>query len=142
MAVRVRAIDKAAELVRAAVEAGRREQIDPVIAPAEASWEIGDRHQLDTGNAERGKLGQLVRGRLPAALWRETTDMHLVDDQLLERPATPALVGPAERPGIDDLGGSVRPLRLEARSRVGQQFVRYVGAKTIAHTGAGVRDQA
>ena len=63
-AVRVRAVDKAAEIVRAAVEAGRREQIDPVIAPAEAAGKIGDRHQLDAGDAERGQLGQL-RARPP-----------------------------------------------------------------------------
>ena len=96
-AERVRAIDEAAEIVRATVEPGRREQIDPVIAPAEAAREIGDRHQLDAGDAECGEFRQFARGRLPAPLRGEGADMHLVDDQLLARAAAPALVGPAER---------------------------------------------
>ena len=138
-AERVRAIDKAAEIVRPAVEPGRREQIDPVIAPAEAAGEIGDRHQLDAGDAERGQFGQFARSRLPAPLRGEAADMHLVDDQLLARTAAPVLVGPAERAGIDDFRRPVRPFRLKARGRVGEQPVERVGAEAVAQAGTRIR---
>ncbi len=48
----VRRIDEAAQIVRAAVEAGRREQVDAVVAPAELARELGDRHHLDQRDAE------------------------------------------------------------------------------------------
>ena len=62
------AVDEAAEVVGRAVEAGRGEEVDAVVAPAEAAGEVGDRHDLEAGDAEVRQLGQLARGRRPGSL--------------------------------------------------------------------------
>src|SRR5580698_3605887 len=51
-AERVGSADQAAQLVGPSVEAGRREQIDPVITPAEPAGKFGDRHHLYAGDAK------------------------------------------------------------------------------------------
>ena len=61
-------VDEAAEVVGRAVQVRRREQVDAVVAPAEAPVELGDRHQLDHRDADARQLAQLVRGRGPRPL--------------------------------------------------------------------------
>src|ERR1043166_500697 len=51
-AERMRAVDKGAEIVGPAIKTRRREQIDAVISPTEASGKIGDRHEFEAGDAE------------------------------------------------------------------------------------------
>ena len=45
-------VDEAAQIIRLAVETRRREHADAVVAPTEASGEVGDRHHLDARDAE------------------------------------------------------------------------------------------
>ena len=61
-------VHEAAEVVGRAVEPGRGEQVDAVVAPAEAAGEVGDRHDLEHGDPERGQLGQLAPPRPPRCL--------------------------------------------------------------------------
>ena len=133
---RMRAVDEAAEIVGPAVEPGRREQIDAVVAPAEPPGEFGHRHDFEAGDAELGESRQFARSRFPASLRGEGADMHLVDDELLARAAAPRPVGPSEVSGIDDFRRSVRPFRLKSRRRVGQCRFAPIETETIAHAGS------
>ena len=57
---RVRGIDEPAEIVGLAVEMRGRIEIDAVVAPAEASLELGDGHHLEERDADARELGQLL----------------------------------------------------------------------------------
>src|SRR6185437_1510327 len=48
---RMRAIDEAGERLGRAVAAGRREQAERLVAPRAAEWMLGDRQQLEMGEA-------------------------------------------------------------------------------------------
>jgi hypothetical protein len=50
-------VDEAAQLLGPAIGASGRPPIDAVIAPVPPAREVGDRHQLDRGDAEPGQLG-------------------------------------------------------------------------------------
>ena len=76
---RVRAVDEPPQIVRPPVGAGGREEIDAVVAPAETAGELGDRHHLDAGDAQRLQPRQLACGRRPGALGREGADVQLVE---------------------------------------------------------------
>jgi hypothetical protein len=54
-AVRVRRIDESSRVVRLAV-AGRREELDAVVAPSESAGELRDRHDFKRGDSEVGQL--------------------------------------------------------------------------------------
>ena len=99
----VRGIDKRAHVVRCAVEPGRSEKVDAIVAPAEAAREVGDRHHLNHGDAGFGKLREFAPCALPVSLFGKCTDVHFVDDLALGCRSAPALVGPGERVGIDHL---------------------------------------
>src|SRR6266511_1606527 len=47
----MRSIDKAAALIRCAVQSRRRKQVDTVISPAETAGEVRHWHDLDDSNA-------------------------------------------------------------------------------------------
>ena len=106
-------VDKGAELVRATVETGRRERVDPVIPPAELAGKIRHRHQFETGDPQLGQSWQFAGRFLPVPIRRKGADMQLVNDQLLAATAAPPSIGPAERARIDDLRGAVRAVRLK-----------------------------
>ena len=91
-------IDELAEVVRAAVESGRREEIDAVVAPAKAAGEVGDRHHLQAGHAEPGQLWELARCRCPGAFDGEGADVQLVQHLSLEPGAAPARRQSSETP--------------------------------------------
>ncbi len=107
-------VDEAAQVVGLAVEPRRREEADAVVAPAEATREIGHRHQLDARHAQARKLFQLRRRRRERPFAREGADVQLVDDLPLERRALPLRVGPAERRRVYDARVAVRPFGLKA----------------------------
>src|SRR5207248_642135 len=64
-------VRKAAEIIRVAVEARRREDIDAIVTPPKFPGELRDRHDFEHRDAEIDKLGNLPRGRLPGAFARE-----------------------------------------------------------------------
>ncbi len=65
--VRMSGIDEATKRVRIAVAVKGREQVHPVVAPVEAAGKLGDRHELDAGDAQLGELRQLAQGGVERA---------------------------------------------------------------------------
>ena len=90
------AVYKAAKVLGLAVQAGRREEVDAVVSPAEPTCELRHRHNFKAGDTEFCESRQLTRSRLPAPLRSERADMHLVDDELLTCDPAPSDVGPSE----------------------------------------------
>ena len=136
MPARVRRVDEAAEIVRRAVHVRRRKEIDAVVAPAEASVELRDRHHLDDRDPEARQLRQLARRRRPRPLARERADVHLVDDLPFDatRPSTPASVQcrPRDRRSPTGRAG----LRAEtARRDPGYSFSSSIDPELIAVAG-------
>ena len=113
MPTAVRAIHEGAEVVRPAVEPGRREEVDAVVAPAEVAGEVRDRHHLHDRDASPRQLRQLLAGGVPGAGRREGADVHLVDDLALARDARPLGVRPGEVGRVD------RPRTARAGPRAG-----------------------
>lgn len=128
---------KRLEVVGRAVEMRRREQVDAVIAPAEAAREPVDRHHLDGRDADVLEERQLVDRRGPGAFRRESADMELVEDLAFQAYAFPPAVAPGIGVCIDDLRRAVRSLRLTARSRI--RISRHVVVETEVVAGAGPR---
>lgn len=116
-------IDERAEVVRSPVEPGRGVEIDAVVTPAEATGELCDGHQLEERDPDVAQVLELARRARVCALRRERPDVELVDDLSLQPHALPRRIRPAERRRIDDLRRTMRPLRLEARRRVGDELV-------------------
>ena len=128
----VRRIDEGAQIVRRPVKPRRREQRDPVIAPAEPARKFRDRHHFDDADADLLQERQLVdRGR-PRAFAREGADMHLIDDLAFASDALPGGVRPAIGGGIDDGARLVRPLGLRARGGIGQDALAAIDAIAVA----------
>ena len=134
----MRLIHEPAQVVRLAVEAGGREEIDAVVAPAESPGELGDRHHLQAGHPEGRQLAELSRRRRPCALARERADVHLVDHLPVEGGAPPARVRPGELRGVDHAGGAGGALRLRARRGIGIQRVVIVETEAIQRADAGL----
>ncbi len=107
--------------VRAAVGLVHRPQVDAVITPAPATREAGHRHQLDHVHAQLAEVVETADGGVERALRGERADVHLVDHRTAQRPAPPALVGPAERGVIVAAAQPVAAVRLPRRAWVGQQ---------------------
>ncbi len=134
----VGAVDEAAKVVGRAIEPRGREQVDAVVAPAEAAGKVGHRHHLEDRDAQRGQLGQLPLGRRPGPFRRERADVHLVDHLAVAGHAAPGRVGPAEGGRVDDLRRPVRAVRLETRSRIGIGPLVAVETKLVEHAGPGL----
>ena len=96
-AERVRGIDQAAQIVRRAVAAGRREQADAVVAPVARAGEVGHRHQLDGGDAEVAQIGQPLGHGGERPFGRERADVQLVDDEVCQAARRSIRVGPVRR---------------------------------------------
>ena len=95
---------KRLEVVGRAVGGVGRERQHAVVAPAALPGKVGQRHQLDRGDAERGQVGQALdraAAKVPSGVKR--ADMQLVDHRLVPRPAAPAVVAPVEGARVDDL---------------------------------------
>ena len=99
---RCAASTKRAKVVGRAVQAAWREQIDAVVAPAEPPREIGQRHDLDHGDAEVDEVGQPLDRRPKRANLRERADVQLVDYLTGDLHAAPGAVAPFVAVGVDD----------------------------------------
>ncbi len=78
----------------AAVAAFRREGQGAVIAPVARAGKFRDRHQLDGGDAQRGKPRQVARHAGKAA---QQPDMQFVDNGFVPRPAAPLWIVATDR---------------------------------------------
>ena len=106
-------IYKRAQIVRRAIQVGWREKIDTVVAPAELSRKIRDRHHLDHSNADARQLCQLVRCGAPCSFPGECADMHFVDDLTFQFGSGPICVRPFELRWIDNARRSVWSIGLK-----------------------------
>src|SRR4030095_9180732 len=95
--------------------------------------------QLDRGDAEARKRGKMLAGACERPLIREGADVELVDDALAPRRAVPGRVVPLECRAINDLGGCLDAIRLEARCGIGP-LVAAVDPIPISLAGANAVD--
>lgn len=126
-------VDQRLELVGRAVGGVRREGQHAVVAPVALARKVGQRHELDRGDAQLGqRVKALPRGR-ESAFGREGADVQFVDHRLLPRPAAPGPVLPCIGRRVDDAARAVHVLRVEARGRVRHaQAVRQAEAIAVA----------
>ena len=113
-------VDEPGEALGAAVGGVRGRQVDAVVAPAVAAGELGDGHQLDRGDAELAQGGEVLDRRREGARGRERPDVQLVDDELGERDAGPAVVTPGQARRVEHARAAAQPLGLPAGGRIGQ----------------------
>ena len=118
-AFRMRCVDETREPVGTAVRAMRGGQVEAVVPPATLAGEGRHGHQLDRSHAERTQASQTRDHGVERSLVRERADVELVDDEVVERDALPALVGPGERTRVDDCRRTSHAVRLCARARIG-----------------------
>jgi hypothetical protein len=137
---RVCAVDEAAEIVRRAVEPRGREEVDAVVAPAEATGELRDGHQFEHGDAKLGQGRKLARRGVPGALRRECADVQLVEHLTVTLNAAPCHVAPGETRRVNYHRTAVRPVRLKARGGVGQGRILRVEAEAIERSGRDPRN--
>ena len=133
----MRGVDQRLQLLRPAVRRVGRVRQHAVVAPVALAGEVGERHQLDRGDAEVDQRLQLLRRAGVGALGREGADVQLVDHRLAPRPAGPGVVAPLVGLRVDHLARPVDVLGLEARGRVGNQQLA-VDAVAVARAGAGL----
>jgi hypothetical protein len=109
----MRGVDQRLEIVGPAIGAVRGVKQDAVVAPVPASKEIGDRHQLDRGEACVGNTVELVDDAAKRAVFGECADMQLQEDALVPGPAFPVARLPVVGL-VDHLARPVHVLGLEA----------------------------
>ena len=136
----VRGVDQRAQVVGPAVGAVGCVEQHAVVAPVAPAGEIGDRHQLDRGEARHHHVVELVDRGAKRAFGRERPDVQLENDRLF--PWAPAPVGhaPAICAMIDHLARARDIVGLERRGRVGHVELA-VDAEAIARAGDRVGDR-
>ena len=88
-AAQMRFINQRLEVFRPSVAAVRRIEQHAVIAPIAPPGEIGDRHQLDRGQAGLDHMVELLDRAAKAAGRRERAHMQLEQHGIVPRPAAP-----------------------------------------------------
>ena len=112
-------LDECLQVFRPAIGAGRREGQHAVIAPVAVTRERADRHQFDSGDAERCQMIKLGEGSAKRTLGREGTDVEFVDDRLMPGSSSPSHVFPGIGAGVDNFARTVDAIRLPSRRRIG-----------------------
>ena len=130
------------QIVRAAVQACRREPADAVVAPTELTGELRDWHQLNRTDAEPLQTFEMDRGGCPGAFRRERARVQLVKREPLHSQTRPAGVAPDIAGWIDELGQAVRPVGLISRGRVGIHPRVVVEPEPVTAAGPSVDDGA
>ena len=121
---------------RPAVGGVRRVRQHAVVAPAAAPGEVGDRHQLERGDAQPGQVVEPRFDPGERAFGREGADVQLVDRRFFPwRPRQPPS-SHWKASGSTTSLGAVHVLRIEARRGIGH---RAVAVHEIAVTRGGGR---
>src|SRR5260370_42231158 len=76
---------------------------------------------MDDRNWEQDQVFKMVDNGQVSTLRRERTDVQFVDQPILNVGRAPSFVCPMKGCRIDDLGGTVYPLRLKPRGRSREQ---------------------
>jgi len=118
-AVGVGGVDQPAQAAGTAVGRLRRVEMGAVVPPVARAGELGDRHDLDRGDAEVHQVRQVRDHGLEGPGRGESPDVELVEDQVGQGVAAETLVGPREPAGVDDDRRPVDPLRLKPGDRIG-----------------------
>ena len=135
----VRRVDQRLQVVGPAVGGIGGEQGGAVVSPVAGARKVGDRHQLDGGDAKIDQIIEFFDAAGERAGGSERADVQLVEDDLLPRPAAPVGMAPAVGGRIDHLAGAMHVVRLRARGGIGNQQIA-VDAKPIAGAGTNSRD--
>jgi hypothetical protein len=110
----MRCVHEPAEVIGMSVQSGRGKQVDTVVSPAEASGEIGHRHDLEQGDAQFLQLRELPARRLPGPLLGEGADVHFVDDLPRHAGPGPVSIGPFKGLRQNNQGGAEGPVGLKS----------------------------
>ena len=133
------AVDERAQIVRCSVNMVRREKIDTVVAPAEISREIGDRHHFDDADSDSCQFLKLFGRGLPRSFFGKSADVHFINGLAFHFHAPPIGIAPAKLFVIDNARGTVRSVRLRSRSRIRMEMLGSVYAKPVERTRANLR---
>src|SRR4051812_2110318 len=137
----VRGVYESAEIVRRPIEARWGEQVDAVVAPAEATWEIGDRHDFDRRNADVREVIEPLHRGAESPLRRKSPDMQLVEHLVAHVHAGPLTVGPTEACGVDHCRRAVRSIRLKTGHGIGKR-IALVETEAVFRSGLYILDEA
>ena len=132
-------VDQRLQLLRPPVDRIRREDGDAVVAPVPRPGKVGDRHQLDGGDAQILEVAEPVGDALVRAFRREGADVQLVEDRVLPRPPGPVRMLPGVGVRVDHLARAMDVVRLEARHRIRRLQVA-VDLEAVAGAGADALD--
>ena len=115
-------IHESPQTVGTAVAVLCRERGDAVVAPVSGAGKLGDRHELDRGDAQVAQRRQLVHDAVEGAGGGERPDVQLVEHEVGHGRGPEAVVGPVEAV-VDDRRRPVDAVGLPARGGVGPQPV-------------------
>ena len=137
-AAQMRGVDQRLEVLGASVAAVRRVEQHAVIAPVAPAGKIGDRHQLDRGEAGLRYMVELVDGGAKAALRRERAHMQLDERGVLPGPPAPIGGLPDEICVIDHLARTRDVAGLKVRRRIRHRELA-VDAELVERAGPRIR---
>src|SRR3954469_25391141 len=136
----VRAVHKAAQVVRRSVKLRRRVPTHPVVTPSELARECIDGHQLNERDSQVTQMRQLLNCGAPSSLRRERPDVKFVDDLAQQLRSRPVIVCPIEAAMIDNLRRPKNTLRLKIRARVRIIFALAIQLIKVKSTVTNVRN--
>jgi hypothetical protein len=98
----MRLINKTAQIIRGAIPMVWSKQVHAIVAPAELTRELRNRHHFNHTDSDSREFWQFPRRGGPASLRSESADMHFVNNQPLQWHSAPVPIGPCELRWIDD----------------------------------------
>jgi hypothetical protein len=117
--VAVRGVDEALERRRATVRLVHREEVDTVVAPAVATVERGDGHDLDEVDPETGEVAEPRDRGVERALRGEGADVQLVDHRTEDARPRPGVVVPVVHGRVEEPARTVDAEGLAGAAGVG-----------------------
>ena len=115
----VRRIDEGLQLVRRSVDRIGCELQHTVVAPVALAGKVGERHQLDGGDAQIGQRRQAPSSGRKVALGSEGANVQFIDHRFFPRAPVPIGILPCVGTWIDDFAVSMHVVRIATRCRVG-----------------------
>ena len=107
----VTGVDEAFEAKMTAIGILHGEGGHTVIAPVAFAGELGHGHEFDGGDAKFFEPIQVRNDGVKGAFGRESTDMKLVDDEMLQGQPGPGVIFPGKM-GVNQLAGAMYPFGL------------------------------
>ncbi len=93
-AARMCRIDEPPQVVGATVQMRWRKEVDTVVTPSKATFELRNGHQFDHRDTHTRELVELTLRTGPGPFTRERARVQLVDHLSFERHARPARIAP------------------------------------------------